>query len=57
MKITYYLGRTLQLFALLLMPFAIWVGHFGHNEQGAIIIFVGSIAIFFIGWLFQGFIE
>ena len=57
MKFTYYIGRVLQLFALLLMPSAIWVGHFGHNEQGAIIIFSGSIAIFFIGWLFQRFLE
>jgi len=57
MKLTYYLGRIFQLFALLLLPSAIWVGHFKHDEQGAITIFVGSMAIFFIGWLFQRFIE
>ncbi|MBI4395115.1 MAG: hypothetical protein HY583_02845 [Candidatus Omnitrophica bacterium] len=57
MKFTYYLGRTLQVFALILMPSSIWVGHFGHNEQGAIVIFVASIALFFIGWLIQRFLD
>ncbi|OGW84575.1 MAG: hypothetical protein A3C35_05190 [Omnitrophica bacterium RIFCSPHIGHO2_02_FULL_46_11] len=47
----YYFGRFLQLLALLSMPSAIWVGHFGHNERGAIVIFTGSLALFFIGWL------
>ncbi len=57
MKPTYYAGRVLQVFGLLLMPSAIWVGHFRHDEQGAITIFVGSMAIFFVGWLFQRFVE
>jgi hypothetical protein len=51
MKLTYYFGRTLQAFALGLLPFSIWIGHLGHNEQGAISIFVTSIFIFWIGWL------
>lgn len=50
-KILYFIGRLLQIVALIAMPFAIWVGHFGHNERGAIIIFLGSIFLFFIGWL------
>ena len=53
MRFTYCIGRILQLFALLLMPSAIWVGHFRHNEQGAIAVFVSSMAVFFVGWIFQ----
>ena len=45
----YLLGRFLQVIGLVVMPFAIWVGHFGHNERGAIVIFLSSIAIFFVG--------
>jgi len=45
----YLAGRIFQLIGLLAMPSAIWVGHFGHNEQGAIAIFVGSLLVFFIG--------
>ena len=51
MKPTYYFGRTLQLVGLAVMPSAIWVGHFGHNERGAITIFVSSVVVFYIGWL------
>ncbi|MBI4358076.1 MAG: hypothetical protein HY584_02135 [Candidatus Omnitrophica bacterium] len=49
-KIAYSFGRFLQVLALVTMPFAIWVGHIGHNERGAIIIFVGSVAVFCAGW-------
>ena len=34
---------------LLVLPSAIWVGHFNHDEKGAICIFMGSVAIFFAG--------
>ncbi len=51
MKFTYYLGRLLQLISLIAMPSAIWVGHIGHNERAAISIFVGSMALFVLGWL------
>ncbi len=44
-------GRSLQLLALLVMPAAIWVGHFNRDEKGALTIFLGSIVIFFFGWL------
>ena len=50
MKILYILGRGLQIFALILMPSAIWVGEFRRDESGAIFIFVGSAILFFIGW-------
>ncbi len=36
---------------LAVMPSALWVGHFGHHERGAIAIFLGSIFIFFLGHL------
>ena len=52
MKVFYYVGRFLQLVGLVVLPSAIWAGSFYHNERAAITIFVGSIFIFFIGWLF-----
>ena len=51
LKIIFYLGRLLQLIALIAMPSAIWIGHFLHNERGAIIIFVGSMVVFVMGWI------
>lgn len=48
----YVFGRLMQLLALLVMPAAIWVGHFRHDEKGALTIFLGSVVIFFLGWLF-----
>lgn len=50
-KIIYWIGRLLQLIALIVMPLSIWVGQLGHNERGAIIIFVGSIFLFVMGWI------
>ncbi len=49
-KSIYYVGRTFQLLALLWMPLTIWTGHLGHNERGAILIFTGSLALFWAGW-------
>ena len=51
MKLLYYVGRFMQLAALIVRPFAIWVGQFGHNEPGSITIFAGSIVVFYLGWL------
>lgn len=48
-KIIYSMGRVLQLTSLIALPLAIWVGHFGRDEKGAIVIFVGSVAVFFAG--------
>jgi len=47
----YGIGRTLQLIALLVMPSAIWVGHFEHNEAGAIAVFLGAIVLFMAGYV------
>ena len=52
MKTFYFLGRTLQLIGLLAMPGAILVAEIAHSESGAIGIFLGSVLIFFIGYLF-----
>ena len=52
MRPLYYFGRILQVISLLAMPSAIWVGEFRHSERGAILIFGGSIAVFYFGWFF-----
>ena len=50
MKFLYYIGRVLQLAALMVLPYAIWVGQLGHDERGAITIFIGSVVMFMAGW-------
>ena len=50
MKPLYYLGRIVQVFSLLIMPSAIWAAEFRHSEREALGIFLGSTAIFFIGF-------
>ncbi len=50
-SMTYLAGRTFQIMGLIAMPSAIWVGHFGHDERGAIAIFLGSTLVFFIGFI------
>jgi len=47
----YYCGRALQVAGLLILPFALWVGFLGHNESGSIAIFLGSIVVFYAGYL------
>ena len=47
----YYAGRVLQLIGLLAMPSSIWIAEFRHSERGAISVFLGSIAVFILGWL------
>jgi len=46
----FYLGKAFQLSALIALPSAIWVGHIGHNEKGAIAIFLSSVFVFFAGY-------
>jgi len=46
-----FLGRTLQLIALLILPSALWVAEFQKSESGAVTLFLGAIGIFFIGSL------
>ena len=50
MKVLYYLGRLLQLAGLMILPSAIWIGQFGHNEHASILVFVSSVLIFYLGW-------
>jgi len=49
----YFLGRTLQLIGLLVLPSAVWVAEVQKSEAGAIGVFVAGIGIFFIGWVFS----
>lgn len=51
MKPSYYLGRFLQLAALIVMPSAIFAGEFLHSEKIALTLFLGSGFIFLIGWI------
>ncbi|MBI4115531.1 MAG: hypothetical protein HY447_03040 [Candidatus Omnitrophica bacterium] len=51
MKINYFLGRALQLIGLLALPSAIWIAEFEKSEAGAILVFLGSLVIFFVGWI------
>ncbi|MDP3920052.1 MAG: hypothetical protein Q8R76_04505 [Candidatus Omnitrophota bacterium] len=43
-------GRIFQGIGLLVMPSAIWVGHFERDERGAITLFVASLAVFYLGY-------
>lgn len=45
----YLAGRAFQLIGLIALPSSIWVGHFGHDEQGAIAILAASVAVFYLG--------
>ena len=47
-----FLGRTLQLIGLLILPSAIWVAEVQKSEAGAVTVFLGSLGIFLIGWVF-----
>jgi len=47
----YRAGRLLQMAGLAAMPFSLWVGFLGHDEQGSILIFLASIVLFYSGYL------
>lgn len=49
-NLLYQAGRVFQVIGLIALPSSIWVGHFGHDEKGAIAIFLASIFVFFIGY-------
>lgn len=51
MKINYLVGRTFQLIGLLALPSAIWIAEFQKSEVLAISILIGSILVFFVGWI------
>lgn len=44
-------GRIFQLIGLLAMPSAIWLGQFAHNERASIGVFLGSLLVFWLGYL------
>ncbi len=45
------LGRTLQVASLVAMPAAIWASAIRHSEKESILIFLGSIVVFYVGYL------
>ncbi len=47
----YAAGRLLQLVGLLAMPSAFWLAQFAHDERGSIGFFLGSLLIFWLGYL------
>jgi len=51
MKPLYYLGRLLQLTALIVMPSSIFAGEFLHSEKIALSLFIGSGFVFYAGWV------
>jgi len=51
MSFIYLVGRVLQFIGLLTLPSAILVAEINHSESGAIGISVGSVVIFFFGYL------
>lgn len=50
--VLYFAGRTLQVIGLLLLPSAIWAAEVLRSEAMAIGIFLGSVVLFFAGWIF-----
>jgi len=47
----YLTGRIFQLIGLIALPSAIWVSQLGHNERGAIGIFLGAMLVFALGYV------
>ncbi|HLD50633.1 MAG TPA: hypothetical protein VJC08_05485 [bacterium] len=47
----YTAGRLLQLIGLLAMPSAFWLAQFAHDERGSIGFFLGSLLVFWLGYL------
>ena len=50
-KPLYFLGRALQLLALIVLPSAIWAGEFNHSESMALGIFAAALLAFGTGFL------
>jgi hypothetical protein len=46
----YKIGRALQFLSLLVLPLSMWVGWIGHDETASILIFLGSIGAFWLGY-------
>ncbi len=47
----YLLGRTIQVSSLVIMPAALWASAIRHSEKESILIFLGSIVVFYVGYL------
>ena len=47
----YIIGRFLQALALVTLPSAMWVAHFERNEAISIGLFLGSVAVFYLGYI------
>ena len=54
-RVIYWLGRGLQLSALLVLPSAIWVGSMGHDEKNCIFIFLACLTVFYSGYFLTRF--
>ncbi len=48
---THTAGRIFQLIGLLAMPSAIWIAQFMHDEKASIGVFLGSMLVFWLGYL------
>lgn len=44
-------GKFLQLTGLVVLPMSLWVGFYRHNEKGSLLIFISSVAVFWLGTL------
>lgn len=51
MRFRSFAGRSLQLIGLLALPSAIWVSEFQRSETLAIGVLMGSLSLFFVGWM------
>lgn len=48
----YFVDRVFQVFGLLALPSAVWAAEVQKSEAAAVTILLGSIGIFFFGWVF-----
>lgn len=45
------IGKFFQLTGLVALPMSLWVGFYRHNEKGSLLIFISSVAVFWLGTL------
>lgn len=50
-SVLYWSGRVLELLGLITLPSVIWVAEFRHNETAVIVLFTGSVGVFWLGYL------
>ncbi len=51
----YVLGRALQVISMIVMPAALWASAIRHSEKECILIFLGSIVVFYASYLLTRF--